>query len=285
MIFLHEQYPKWFAPPHIPLKEVWQQVQDRLAKRGNTGKSKAIETYALSGKIICDKCGSTFVGHRSTGRHGHTIRYYVCGNKYRTRTCDAKNFNADVLEAEIVLQLKAWLQTLNVEEYLDLLEEELHKYKPNDNKALYEELRGLEPKIKRATLLILEDSRLESVKDNLIVMQTRKSEIEELLKHSDKIEVDRTYIKFKLEQHIENLDNINAITLLQELIKEIHTLDGEFTVIGGVYNDGSPGGIWTYDISVNSRTLLPLSYRGLLLNFSHFYSKLIKWTLKVYFFI
>lgn len=141
------------------------------------------------------------------------------------------------------MQLKAWLQTLNVEEYLDLLEEELHKYKPNDNKALYEELRGLEPKIKRATLLILEDSRLESVKDNLIVMQTRKSEIEELLKHSDKIEVDRTYIKFKLEQHIENLDNINAITLLQELIKEIHTLDGEFTVIGGVYNDGSPGGI------------------------------------------
>ena len=77
------------------------------------GANKAKRKYLLSGLIVCEQCGAAYVGHTSTNSKGYSSRYYVCGNRYRTRTCSAPNINADEIETFVVQNLKAYFLTLD----------------------------------------------------------------------------------------------------------------------------------------------------------------------------
>ena len=102
--------------PAIIDENTWDRVQKRMSNNKRNARNKAKRTYLLSGLIECEECGVAYVGHTSTSSKGVEIRYYVCGNKYRTRTRSAKNINADEIEMFVVQQLKAYLLGLDFEE-------------------------------------------------------------------------------------------------------------------------------------------------------------------------
>ena len=93
-------------PPIID-PPTWERVHKRMKDSTCNARNKAKQTYLLSGLIECVECGAAYVGHTSTNSKGYKTRYYVCGNKYRTRTCSTKNINADEIETFVVQNLKA----------------------------------------------------------------------------------------------------------------------------------------------------------------------------------
>lgn len=99
-------------PPIID-NETWRKMRSRMVQRDRRAANEAKREYLLSGLIQCVNCGSTYVGRTSINKNkdGSTreTRYYSCGDKYRTRSCKAKNINADAIETFVVSQLKAYL--------------------------------------------------------------------------------------------------------------------------------------------------------------------------------
>lgn len=70
------------------------------------------------------------MGHTTTSPKGFQTRYYVRGNKYRTRTCTAKNINADEIEAFVVQQLKAYLLATDFEAEAQRIAEQVNGSTP-----------------------------------------------------------------------------------------------------------------------------------------------------------
>ena len=51
----------------------------------------------------------TYVGHTSTNQKGYEHSRYVCGNRYRTQTCQSKSINAAEIEEFVIQHLKLYL--------------------------------------------------------------------------------------------------------------------------------------------------------------------------------
>lgn len=98
------------AIPKIIDNDTWERVREKMSNNKKSG-LKAKREYLLTGLIECADCGATYVGHCSTNSRGYSTRYYVCGNKYRTRTCQSKNINADEVETFVVNQLKEYFKS------------------------------------------------------------------------------------------------------------------------------------------------------------------------------
>ncbi len=75
----------------------WEKVQERM-KSNKRAQNSAKYTYLLSGLVVCGECGAAYTGRTTVNGKNSICRCYACGNKYRTRTCKAKNVNADELE-------------------------------------------------------------------------------------------------------------------------------------------------------------------------------------------
>ena len=108
------------AIPSIIDIPTWERVQKRMKdnkKKNATNTAKNI--YLLTVLIECGICGGNFTGKTNTSGKGYKTRYYVCKNKYRTRTCDAKNINADNIEAGVISGLRDYLLNSDFEEIAD----------------------------------------------------------------------------------------------------------------------------------------------------------------------
>lgn len=228
--------------PRIIDEITWEKVKERTMSREYQGKNKAIEPYLLSGKIICDACGGHYVGHTSTNSKGVRTRSYVCGNKYRNKTCKAPNFNADWLDAQLVFEMRAWLANQNPEEYVDNYINLFTAKSKVDKSSLYEERQNLERKIKNAVILLTETPDLTPIRDEMIRMQMRLADIN-ILTNEEVNVIDRDEIVAVLSEDMKNCLDISAERLVERYLKEIHALNGHFSVIGGVYMTGSPSRI------------------------------------------
>lgn len=88
---------------HEPLidRETWERVQTRCRElsNGQAGTHKAQRPYALSGIVVCARCGRRLVGLRSTRPRGDE-RYYICGarNSQGIAGCNLPLFRASALE-------------------------------------------------------------------------------------------------------------------------------------------------------------------------------------------
>lgn len=94
--------------------ETWERVQKRMKDNKHTAANKAKRNYLLSGLIECAECGTKYIGHISTNTKGYENRYYVCGRKYRSHDCKAKNINADLIETFVVSHLKEYLSEVKL---------------------------------------------------------------------------------------------------------------------------------------------------------------------------
>ena len=66
------------------------------------GRSKAVEKFILSGKLICAECGEFMVGDSGTSKTGEVYTYYKCAAKKKSsQNCASKAIRKEVIEKAV----------------------------------------------------------------------------------------------------------------------------------------------------------------------------------------
>lgn len=95
------------AVPAIIDLELWSRVQQKHAKNALPAPRKSKRLYALTGKLICGKCGAHLFGTcKKDKRYNVSYSYYTCSNKKSRKTCDCKNIRKDQIEAYCIQEIK-----------------------------------------------------------------------------------------------------------------------------------------------------------------------------------
>ena len=229
-------------PPIID-RELWEKVQERMNDNKRNAKNKARHNYLLTGLIECEACGAAYVGHASTNSRGYTTRYYCCGNKYRTRDCDAKNINADEIETFVVQHLKAYLLGLDFEETAKYIAAQVNGAAP-DLSAEKNELAQVNAQIANGVKAILSGLVVPELEQELDRLRVRKSELEDIIarRSSDRPEVDPAAIVNLLRDSVEAWNDENLPQIIRQHVTKIYAhKDGTFSVNVGVHLNGCGG--------------------------------------------
>lgn len=228
-----------FVPPIID-SITWERVCKRLNDNKHKAANKAKRTYLLSGLIECAQCGATYVGHTSTNKKGYETRYYTCGNKYRTRSCNAKNINANEIETFVVQQLKAYLLGTDFEETAKIIAAQINNASPNLSKER-SELAEITKKINNGVKAILSGMEFPELKDEVRRLRVRKSELVDIIISSRKKKhsVTPEAIIRLFQDSIENWNDENIPNIVKCHITKIYAYpDGSYDVEVGVHTDG-----------------------------------------------
>lgn len=201
------------------------------------GSNKAKREYLLSDLIKCSSCGASYIGKCSTSKAGYETRYYVCGNKYRTHSCDAKNINANELETFVVASLKDYLSNLDFNECADEILSQLNS--ATDLKKEKAELAEVERKINNIVKSIMNGIIFDELQNELNLLKTRQQELKTIINsfENNTSKIKKDDIINKLKYDIENLAS-KTKTVVKDLVQIDVNKDGSCTVfIGFLMND------------------------------------------------
>ncbi len=97
--------------PQIVPEELFNEVQKTFARNKKaTARHKASDDYLLTTKLICNDCGSLWVGEIGTSRNGNKYRYYKCINAKRKKGCTKnKGLKKEELEDLVIEKIKNFL--------------------------------------------------------------------------------------------------------------------------------------------------------------------------------
>ena len=230
------------AIPAIIDSDTWERVQKRMSDNKRNASNKAKRTYLLSGLIECEACGAAYVGHTSTNSKGFETRYYVCGNKYRTRTCKAKNINADELEAFVVQQLKMYLLETDFEAEAQRIADQVNHSAP-DLKEERAELADVTAKINNGLKAILNGMDIPELREEMDKLRVRKSELEDIIgrRTASREPVKPEDIAAVFQYAVERWDT-DLPTIIKQHVGKIYAhTDGSCSVNVGVHINGCGG--------------------------------------------
>ena len=92
---------------------LFNKVQEKLAKNKKApARHKAEESYLLTTKLYCGKCGALMFGESGVSHTGKMYTYYKCAATKKKKTCDKKAVR------------KQWLEDLVVNETMKLVEDD-----------------------------------------------------------------------------------------------------------------------------------------------------------------
>ena len=232
------------AIPPIVDPETWRKVRARMSDNKHNAKNKARHSYLLSGLIVCEKCGAAYVGHSSTNKRGYTTRYYTCGNKYRTRSCDARNINANEIESFVVEQLREYLRTLDYTETAQRIADQVNHASP-DLSAERAELVNVSSQIQNGMKALLRfDSDFPELEDEIGRLRVRKAELEDIIaqRTSEHPTVDPAALAEMLRDSVSALGDDQIPALVRRFVQKIYASpDGSYSVEVGVHLDGCGG--------------------------------------------
>lgn len=231
--------------PEIIDKNTWERVQKRMSDNKRNASNKAKRTYLLSGLIECEECGATYVGHTSTNAKGHETRYYVCGNKYRTHTCRAKNINAGEIESFVLDGLKRYFLELDFEAEAQKIADMVNNSSP-DLKEERAELAGIEAKLQNGLRAILNGfDNFPELQDEMDKLRVRKRELEDIIhrRTASEREVDPADIVAVYNYALKHWDD-DLQTIIRQHITRIYAhANGDYSVNVGVHIAGCGGRI------------------------------------------
>lgn len=223
----------------------WERVQKRLNDNRRNATNKAKRTYLLSGLIECEECGATYVGHTSTNKKGVETRYYVCGNKYRTKTCRAKNINASEIEGFVLDGLKRYFLDLDFEEEAQRIADMVNG-STTDLRSERAELASIEAKLANGLRAILNGmDNFPELQDEMDRLRVRKRELEEIIarRTMSAKAVDPADIVKVFNYALDHWDD-DLPTIVKEHITKIYAhTDGSYSVNVGVHITGCGGRI------------------------------------------
>ena len=226
-------------PPIID-RQTWEEVQKRMSDRRRNAKNKARHRYLLSGLIECEACGAAYVGHTTTNSRGYSTRYYVCGNKYRSHACTAKNVNADEIETFVVQNLKAYLLGLDFSEAGRHIAAEINKATA-DLSAERKELQQIEAQIANGVKAILAGADLPELTAELDRLRSRKAELQEIIqtRSAARPPVTPAAVEQLLRESVDSWNDDNLPEIIRTHVQKIYAhADGTVTVHVGVHIPG-----------------------------------------------
>lgn len=123
------------AMPQIIEKEVFEMVQESLKDRKHAPRGD----FALTGKLLCGKCGSLMRGTSGTSKTGEKHYYYKCNTK------DRKNIRRDDLESLIAEHIRELLMS---PQELDMIADKVFALQEKNN-AQRQDKAPMEAKLKK----------------------------------------------------------------------------------------------------------------------------------------
>lgn len=236
------------AIPPIIEQNLWERVSERMKSNKRNAQNKAKREYLLSGIIECSQCGSTYVGHCSTHKRkdGTKVenRYYVCGGKYRTHTCNAENIPAAEIETFVTEQIKVYLQDVNFEEEARKIAEIVNSASADLGKER-RELAEVTGQINNGLKAVMTGLDIPELRDEIDQLRNRKAELEDIIKTREAksgASVDPAAIVAVLRNAAEEMAAGNVKNIVQQLIQKIYAdPDGSYTVEIGVHINGCGG--------------------------------------------
>ena len=101
------------AIPALVSEDLFNKVQEKLVKNKKApARHKAEESYLLTTKLYCGKCGALMFGESGVSHTGKAHHYYKCATAKKKKTCDKKTVR------------KQWLEDLVVNETMKLVEDD-----------------------------------------------------------------------------------------------------------------------------------------------------------------
>ena len=101
----------FIAPLRCANANLFNKMQEKLAKNKKApARHKAEESYLLTTKLYCGKCGALMFGESGVSHTGKMYTYYKCAAAKKKKTCDKKAVR------------KQWLEDLVVNETMKLVE-------------------------------------------------------------------------------------------------------------------------------------------------------------------
>ncbi len=238
-----------FITPIID-QNMWERVQERMKNNQRKVQNKAKREYLLSGLIECSQCGAAYVGHCSTHRRkdGTAIEtcYYVCGNKYRTHSCDSKNINANEIETFVVQHLKEYLLTVDYCEEAQRVAEIVNSATADLSKEKAE-LTRIEGQINNGVKALLNGMDLAELRDEIDRLRNRKAELEDIIQARETNggkKIDPAAIETMFRESAEEWAPDRMKEILRRYVQKIYAdPDGSYTVEIGVHISGCGGWI------------------------------------------
>jgi hypothetical protein len=201
------------------------------------------------------------MGHTSTNKKGFTHSSYICGNKYRTRTCCAKNGSAAELESFVVAQLKDYLNNSDYEELAQTIADKVNAASVDLSREK-KEVAEITTKIAngvKAMMNFSEGFAFPELEEEISALRIRKSELEDIIARNSvntkKLDAKRLVEFFRLSAA--SMEENPREVVRQHITKIYAHADGSFTVNVGVhfaYCGGNRGNI-SQDVTRTQNTL------------------------------
>lgn len=257
--------------PQIIDREIWEGVQEKMDKNKKApGTSSAKEIYLLSGLIYCGDCKGAMVGNRKrAGRNKELYSTYECSTRKRSKQCNMKSINKDLVENIVIDELTE--KILSPEAMEDLSKKvydyafEQQKEIKKDVEIFTKELQQIQGEINNIVNAITKGMFHESMKLKMDELEKRKSELT-LYLHEAKLQSEKYAPKIgDVEKYLKKDFNLKTKELLEQkqiintYIKKVLVFEDEIH-IEFIVDLGSGGGAYLF-----KSTILLLMYRHCLL--------------------
>ena len=146
--------------PRIVSDELYQSVKKMMSKRTKPRVNSKYD-YILTGYMVCDKCGSPFVGGNRYKAKGKWVHVYSCNKKINYHDCKSHNIKAEDIEDLVVSEINKLFNTK--ESIKDLAKQVFHsiqedsKSSKSSTKTLKSNLTKLESNKEKLFDLYLDD--------------------------------------------------------------------------------------------------------------------------------
>ena len=164
----------------IVSNDLFDLVQEKMEKnkKAPARKKEIDESFILTTKLICGKCGAFMAGESGTGKSGKKHYYYKCSHAKNKRTCDKKAVKKDWIENIV---FTATMELLNNQDMINYLVDTLFDIRSRESTELpllQQQLSEVEKAANNILNAIQQGVLNEFTKTRLDELMERKSQLE-----------------------------------------------------------------------------------------------------------
>jgi Site-specific recombinases, DNA invertase Pin homologs len=208
--------------PAIVSEAMWTVVQNRMSHnlKGNAA-NRAKTVYILSGRIFCGSCKGAMVGKQGrTGRNKMLYAYYECSTRKRTKQCDMKPINKDVIESMVIDCLYENLFSPDVidkvtEKFHSLIAAQLNEI-PDFIKATKNQLAGIDRELAHIVNAVTKGLYSDELKEKNDSLQKQKAVLKISLEEADFERTNYFFSKKQIHGFLAKYSRIKDMTLLEK---------------------------------------------------------------------
>ena len=162
--------------PEIIDQETWKTVQRKMKEnRHKAGRNMAKAFYLLSGKLFCGHCGAAMTGEARRYKN-YEYYYYVCSTAKRTKECDKKPVDRDIIEKAVVERINSKIfSSKNIDEICARI---YKSFQADDSSGKVAEKRreiaALDRKISNVTMAIADGAYAPELRETLNALSEQK---------------------------------------------------------------------------------------------------------------